>query len=74
MKYIFLILIFFITSCSLNNDIANLINIPIKKTIEKNEITKILEKTNNFNSMTFDEFGLFLKYYSNETDYPDINK
>ena len=60
MKYLFLILILFLTSCSLNKDAAYL------------DIDSI-NKTNDFMSMTFDEFDLFLKNYSNNAEYPDIN-
>ena len=60
MKYLFLMLILFLTSCSLNKDAAYLDNDSINK-------------TNNFMSMTFDEFNLFLKNYSNNAEYPNIN-
>ena len=60
MKYLFVMLILFLTSCSLNKDAAYLDNDSINK-------------TNDFMSMTFDEFNLFLKNYSNNAEYPDIN-
>ena len=60
MKYLFLILILFLTSCSLNKDTIYLENDSINK-------------TNDFMSMTFDEFNLFLKNYSNNAEYPNIN-
>jgi hypothetical protein len=61
LKYLFLSLIVFLTSCSLSKD-----------TVYKNNNT-IKKNTSNFMSMTFDEFNLFLKDYSNNTKYPDIN-
>ena len=60
MKYLILILILFSASCSLSKDTAYLDNGSINK-------------TNDFMSMTFDEFDLFLKNYSNNAEYPDIN-
>ena len=60
MKYLFLSLILFLTSCSLSKDSTYLDKEPIKK-------------TSDFMSMTFDEFNLFLKDYSNNAEYPDIN-
>jgi len=60
LKYLFVMLILFLTSCSLNKDAAYL------------DIDSI-NKTNDFMSMTFDEFDLFLKNYSNNAEYPDIN-
>jgi len=58
MKYIFLSLILFLTACSLDKNSAYLNEAPIKNT--------------NFNTMTFEEFNLFLKDYSNNASYPDI--
>lgn len=60
MKYLFVMLILFLTSCSLNKGAAYLDNDSINK-------------TNDFMSMTFDEFNLFLKNYSNNAEYPNIN-
>ena len=60
MKYLFLTLILFSTSCSLSKDTAYLDNDSINK-------------TSDFMSMTFDEFNLFLKNYSNNAEYPNIN-
>ena len=61
MKYLFLFLILFLTSCSLS-----------KNTVYLNEDQ--IKKTGGYESMTFDEFNLFLKDYSNNAEYPDINK
>ena len=53
-------LILFLTSCSLSKD---------RTYLDNNSIYK----TSDFMSMTFDEFNLFLKDYSNNAEYPDIN-
>ena len=74
MKYLFLSLIVFLTSCSLNKESAYLNEDPIKKPADDKKLSKILEKTGDYKSMTFDEFNLFLKEYSNNTEYPDINQ
>jgi len=73
LKYLFLSLILFLTSCSLNKDSAYWNDDPIKKSIDEKKLSKILEKTVDYKSMTFDEFNLFLKDYSNNAEYPDIN-
>ena len=73
MKYLFLSLILFLTSCSLSKDSAYLNEDPIKKSAEDKKLSKILKKTGDYKSMTFDEFKLFLKDYSNNAEYPDIN-
>ena len=48
--------------------------IPIKNLLKIKNYLKILKKTGDYKSMTFDEFNLFLKDYSNNAEYPDINK
>ena len=74
MKYLFLSLILLFTSCSLNKDSAYWSENPIKKSVEDKKLSKILKKTGDYKSMTFDEFNLFLKDYSNNAEYPDINQ
>ena len=74
MKYFFLSLIVFLTSCSLSKDAAYLNEDPIKKTVEDKKLSKILKKTGDYKSMTFDEFDIFLKEYSKNAEYPDINQ
>ena len=46
----------------------------MKKSVENKKLSKILKKTGDYKSMTFDEFKLFLKNYSDNAEYPDINK
>ena len=74
MKYLFLSLIFFLASCSLSKDSAYWNEDPTKKSVEDKKLSKILKKTGDYKSMTFDEFNLFLKDYSNKAEYPDINQ
>ena len=74
MKYLFLSLILFLTSCSLNKDSAYWNEDTTKRSNEDKKLSKILEKTDDYKSMTFDEFNLFLKDYSNDAEYPDINQ
>jgi len=74
LKYLFLSLILFLTSCSLSKDSTYWNEDPIKKFIENKKLSKILKKTGDYKSMTFDEFDLFLKDYSNNAEYLDINK
>ena len=74
MKYLFLSLILFLTSCSLNKDSTYWNEDQIKNPIKNKKLSKILKKTGDYKSMTFDEFNLFLKDYSDNAEYPDINK
>ena len=74
MKYLFLFLILFLTSCSSTKDSAYWNEDPIKKSADDKKLSKILKKTSDYKTMTFDEFNLILKDYSNNAEYPDINK
>jgi capsule polysaccharide export protein KpsE/RkpR len=74
LKYLFLSLILLLTSCSLSKDSAYWNEDLIKKSSEDKKLSKILKKTGDYKSMTFDEFNLFLKDYSNNAEYPDINQ
>ena len=74
MKYLFISLIIFLTSCSLSKDSAYWNEDPKNKIVEDKKLSKILKKTGDYKSMTFDEFNLFLKDYSKNADYPDINQ
>ena len=74
MKYLFLSLIVFLTSCSLNKESTYCNEDPIKKSNDDKKLSQILKKTGDYKSMTFDEFNLFLKDYSENAEYPDINQ
>jgi len=66
-------MILILTSCSLNKNSDYWSEDSTTKTIENKKLSKILKKTADFTTMTFDEFNLFLKDYSDKADYPDIN-
>jgi len=72
-KYFLLPLILILTSCSLDRNSSYWNEDLTKKTVENKKLSKILKKTADFKTMTFDEFNLFLKDYSDKADYPDIN-
>ena len=73
MKYFLLPIIIFLTSCSLNKNSAYWSQDSLKKSTDDKKLSKIINKSADFKSMTFDEFNLFLKDYSNKAEYPDIN-
>ena len=73
MKFFLLLIIIILTSCSLNQDSVYWNNDPIKKNIENKKLSKILKRKDKYKTMTFDEFNLYLKDYSNKADYPDLN-
>lgn len=73
MKYFFLPLILILTACSLDTNSTYWTDDFVKKSFGDKNLSKILDKTKNFKQMTFEEFNLFLKDYSNNAEYPDIN-
>ena len=73
MKYFLLSLILVLSACSLNENSTFWNEDSTKKSLEKKNLSKILKKNENFKKMTFEEFNLFLKSYSEREDYPDID-
>ena len=73
MKYFLLSLILVLSACSLNDNSTFWNEDSSIKSLEKKNLSKILKKNENFKKMTFEEFNLFLKSYSERTDYPDID-
>ena len=71
MKYFILLLI--LSACSLDKNSTYWNEDPIKKSLENKNLSKILKKTGDYRNMSFDEFNLFLKSYSEREDYPDID-
>ena len=70
MKYLTLIFLSILSACNLNDNIVELNDNTLKKTNVKNFNLSDTE----FKRMSFNEFELFLKEYSKNTEYPDINK
>ncbi|WP_415309280.1 hypothetical protein ABXT47_03125 [Candidatus Pelagibacter sp. Uisw_099_02] len=74
MKYFFLPLILILMSCSLDKNSAYWNEDSINKFSDNKKLSKILSTTKNFKEMTFEEFEIFLKDYTEKAEYPDINK
>ena len=74
MKYLFLISLFILTSCHLDGKLVNLNEKPIKQSSKKTKNLSADLPDIDFKKMSFDEFNLFLKDYSNNAEYPDINQ
>tara|TARA_B110001450_G_scaffold18441_1_gene16883 strand:- start:165 stop:377 length:213 start_codon:yes stop_codon:yes gene_type:complete len=69
MKYLILICLFILSACNLDENSINL----NKETIKKTKTSSVDLQDTDFKKMSFDEFELFLKEYSKNSDYPDIN-
>ena len=69
MKYLILICLFILSACNLDENSINL----NKETIKKTKTSSVDLQDADFKKMSFDEFELFLKEYSKNSDYLDIN-
>jgi|TARA_B110000027_G_scaffold38558_1_gene42564 hypothetical protein len=69
MKYLILICLFILSACNLDKNSINL----NKENIKKTNTSSVDLQDADFKKMSFDEFELFLKEYSKNSDYPDIN-
>tara|TARA_B100001175_G_C19001158_1_gene398962 strand:+ start:279 stop:503 length:225 start_codon:yes stop_codon:yes gene_type:complete len=74
MKYFFLFCILLLQSCSFNNTSNFWTQDSIQKSVENDKLLEIKDKADNYKKMSFKEFKIFLKDYSKESDYPDINE
>ena len=71
---IFLIFLFILSNCSINQDSKFWTENSIKKNVENNKLLLNLKKSNDFTSMTFDEYKIYVEDYAKSSNYPNINK
>ena len=74
MKYLFLISLFILAGCHIDGKLVNLNEKAIKQSSKKTKNLSADLPDVDFKKMSFDEFNLFLKDYSNNAEYPDINQ
>ena len=58
-KISLIILVFFLTNCSLNNN-------------SNKQLNKIMKKQNDIISMSFSEYKIFIEEYAKKSKYPEI--
>ena len=74
MRIILSLTFLMLNNCSLNNDSEFWTEKTIKKNDENNKLLLILNKSNDFTSMSFDEYKIYVEDYLKSSNYPDINK
>ncbi len=74
MRIILSLTFLMLNNCSLNNDSKFWTEKTIKKNDENNKLLLILNKSNDFTSMSFDEYKIYVEDYLKSSNYPDINK
>ena len=73
-KICLFLIIIFLTNCSLNKDSKFWTKDPVKKKVFEQEVQKIMNKSDNIMSMTYDEYKIFIVEYNKRSKYPDITK
>tara|TARA_B100000287_G_C20432064_1_gene701945 strand:- start:92 stop:319 length:228 start_codon:yes stop_codon:yes gene_type:complete len=71
--YLFLYLIF-LTNCSFNENSKFWTEDVIVKKEYEILLNKILDKSNDLMSLTFNEYKIYIDEYNKKSKYPDINK
>ena len=75
MKLIFcFFLLLFIINCSLNKDSQYWTEDTIKKKNEQKKLSKILKKSKDITTMTFEEYKIYIEDDTKKSNYPDISK
>ena len=74
MKNLFILSIFiFAGACSLNKSSTYWNEDPIKKKNEDNEVSKIMNKSDDITLMSLKEYKLYIKNYTEKNNYPKLN-
>ena len=72
MKYFHLILILTLSSCSFDKN-SSWNESQINQSINDKKLLDTKKNNTNFQTMTFDEFNLFVEDYAKNAEYPNIN-
>ncbi len=75
MKNLIFILFFFIlNNCSLNKDSKFWTENSMKKKVSIEELEKIMKKSNDLLSLSFNEYRIFINEFNKKSKFPDISK
>ena len=75
MKKIFLFFfIIFLSNCSFNDNSKFWTKDVIKKKAFKEKLHKIIYKSNDIMSLTFDEYQIYITENNKNTEYPNLNE
>ena len=74
MKFTFILSLFFILSnCSLNKDSKYWTEDVVKIREDQKKLPKVIKKSEDITSMTFEEYENYIDDYTKKSKYPDIN-
>ena len=71
--FVFISLILITNACSLNSDSKYWSEDNINRINSEIELNKIINKSNDIYSMTFNEYKIFIKDYTKKSKYPKVN-
>tara|TARA_B100001057_G_C22602731_1_gene853438 strand:- start:233 stop:460 length:228 start_codon:yes stop_codon:yes gene_type:complete len=71
--FVFISLILITNACSLNSDSKYWSEDNINRINSEIELNKIINKSNDIYSMTFNEYEIFIKDYTKKSKYPKVN-
>ena len=75
MKLIFILtLLLLLNNCSLNQDSKYWTEDVEKRKETKKKLSKILKKTDDITTMTFEEYEIYIDDYTKKSKYPDISQ
>ncbi|WP_440692277.1 hypothetical protein [Candidatus Pelagibacter sp. HIMB1695] len=74
MKYLLIIFLIFLCSCSLNKDSQYWTEHPAENKKNQKKITEILKKSDDITKMTLEEYEIYIDDYTKKSKYPDISK
>ncbi len=74
MKYLTIIFLIIFQSCSFNYDSNDRSEYDKKKLVKQKNISKIIEKSNDINSMILVKYKIYIDDYIKKSKYPNISK
>ena len=74
MKFVFFFLIILLlNNCSLNKDSKYWTEDVVKISEDQKKLPKVIKKSEDITSMTFEEYENYIDDYTKKSKYPDIN-
>jgi hypothetical protein len=74
MKFVFIFLIILLlNNCSLNKDSKYWTEDVVKISEDQKKLPKVIKKSEDITSMTFEEYENYIDDYTKKSKYPDIN-
>ena len=75
MKFVFIFLIILLlNNCSLNKDSKYWTEDVDKISEDQKKLPKVIKKSEDITSMTFEEYEIYIDDYTKKSKYPDINQ